>query len=132
MIEKKNQILSKKEGASNRLRQNTAPGNSSDRALCLNCWTVRGTLLHFRYLSCLSRFVGWYFRGKVDSEIRGQVIRVQTQKQSFNFFLWIQLGVVLMHTNNLYFTLQCTYVMLQRSVNWKSLFFNITRYETGG
>ena len=26
--------------------------------------------------------------GKVDSEIRGQVMRVQTQKQSFNFFFW--------------------------------------------
>ena len=35
----------KKEGASNRLREDTAPGNSGDRALCLNCWTVRESIL---------------------------------------------------------------------------------------
>ena len=48
---------------------------------------------------------------KVDSEIQGQVIRAQTQKQSFNFFLWIQLGVVSMHTDNLSSTLQYTRVL---------------------
>ena len=64
---------------------------------------------HFRYLSCLSRVVEWYFRGKVDSEIRVQVIPLQTQKQSFNFFLWIQLGVVLMHTNNLLYNTRICY-----------------------
>ena len=67
--------------------------------LCSNRWTLRGTLLQ-------SILDNWAFfqelwddilEGKVDSQIRGQVIRVQTQKQSFNFFFWIQLGVVLMH-----------------------------------
>ena len=93
----------KKEGASNRLREDTAPGNSGGRALCSNRWSVRGTLLK-------TILDNWHvfqelwddiLEGKVDSEIRGQVIRVQTQKQSFNFFFWIQLGVVLMHTDNL-------------------------------
>ena len=35
----------KTEGTSNRLRENTAPGSSGDRALCSNCYTVRETLL---------------------------------------------------------------------------------------
>ena len=35
----------KREVASNRLRQDTAPGNSNDRPLCSNCWTVKGALL---------------------------------------------------------------------------------------
>ena len=48
--------------------------------------------------------------GKVDSEIRGQVIYVQTQ--SFNFFFRMQLGVVLMHTDNLSFSLQYTHIVL--------------------
>ena len=85
------------------MRKNTASGNSGDRALCSNRWTVRGTLLQsildsWAVFQDLSDDI---LEGKVDSEIRGQVIRVQTQKQSFNFFFWIQLGVVLMHTDNL-------------------------------
>ena len=40
-------------------------------------------------------------RGRVGSRVRGQVIGVQTQIQSFNFFYGIQLGVlVLRHTGN--------------------------------
>ena len=40
---------------------------------------------------------------RVDSEVRRQVIGVQTQMQSFNLFFEIQLGVlVLRHTNNLH------------------------------
>ena len=27
------------------MREDTAPGNSGDRALCSNRWTVKGTLL---------------------------------------------------------------------------------------
>ena len=43
-------MLSKKggsiqEGVSNRLREDTAPGNSGDKALCSYSWTVKGTLL---------------------------------------------------------------------------------------
>ena len=98
----------KSQEASNRLKEDTAPGNSVDRALCSNRWTVRGTLLQ----SILDNWAVFQelwddiLEGKVDSEIRGQVIRVQTQKQSFNFFFWIQLGVVLMHTDNLSSSLQ--------------------------
>ena len=35
----------KMQEASNRLREDTVPGNSGDRALCSNRWMVRGTLL---------------------------------------------------------------------------------------
>ena len=50
--------------------------------------------------------------GKVDSEIRDQVIHVKMQKQSSNLFFCIQLRVVLMYTDNLSSTLQYTHVML--------------------
>ena len=50
--------------------------------------------------------------GKVDLEVRGQVIRVQMQKQNFNFFFGIQLGVVLLHTDNLSSSLEYKHVML--------------------
>ena len=39
------QILSKKARIFHRLREDTAPRNGGDRALCSNYWTVRGTLL---------------------------------------------------------------------------------------
>ena len=83
------------------MREDTAPGNSGDRTLCSNLWAAfqelwDGTL-----------------EEKVDSEIRGQIIGVQTEMQSFHFFFQKQLGVlVLMHTGNLSFTLQYTHVML--------------------
>ena len=41
--EKKIKYFLKRKGASNRLREYTAPGNSGDRALCPNSWTLRGT-----------------------------------------------------------------------------------------
>ena len=50
--------------------------------------------------------------GKVDSEIRDQVIHVKMQKQSSNLFFCIQLRVVLMYTDNLSSALQYTHVML--------------------
>ena len=43
IIKKSNSL--KREGPSNRLREDTGPGNSGDRVLCSNHWTVRGTLL---------------------------------------------------------------------------------------
>ena len=47
--------------------------------------------------------------GKVDSEIPGQVIGVQTKMQSFDFLFRIQLGVlVLMHTEKLFSALKYT------------------------
>ena len=93
----------KRQEASNRLREDTAPGNAGDRALCSNHWNFRGTLFQGTLDNWAVFQELWddILEGKVDSEIRGQVIRVQTQGQSFNFFFWIQLGVVLMHTDNL-------------------------------
>ena len=96
------------------MRQDTAPGNSDDRVLRSNHSTVRGTLLQ-SILNNWDVFQDLWDRvlgGKLDSEIRDLVIRVQTQKQSFNLFFWMQLGVVLMHTDNLSSTLQYTHVML--------------------
>ena len=93
----------KRQEASNRLREDTGPGSSGDRALCSNRWTVGGTLLQ----SILDNWVVFQelwdhiSEEKVDSKIRGQFIHVQTQMQSFNFFFWIQLEVVLMNIDNL-------------------------------
>ena len=54
-------------------------------------------------------------RPRVDSRARSQVIDVQTQMQSFDFFLEIQLGVlVLRHNNNRQFIL---YFMIHRRVH---------------
>ena len=67
-----------------------APGNSGDRALCSNRWTVRGTLLQsiLDNWAVFQKRWGDILEVKVDSKIRGQVINVQTQKESF-FFFWI-------------------------------------------
>ena len=91
-----------------KLTEDTAPGKSGDRTLCSNRWAVRGTFLQ----SILDKWAVcelWdgILEGKVYLEIQGQVIGVQTQMQSLNFFFGIQLGVsVLMHTDNLPSTLQ--------------------------
>ena len=50
-------------------------------------------------------------KGRLDSRVRGQVKGVQTQMQSFNFFLEIQLGVlVLRHRDNSSSILQYTHI----------------------
>ena len=111
IIEKKKKIRCKyslkyslKRGvASNRLREDTAPGNSGDRALCSNGCTVRGTLLIIildNWAVFHQLWVG-ILEGKVDSGIWEQVMRVQTQKQSFNSFFW-----------NNWELLQATYLLL--------------------
>ena len=115
IIEKNPKYSLKRERAFNILREDTAPGS------CPNRWTVRETLLQ-SILDNWAVFQDMWdgtLDGKVDSKIWGQVVRIQTQKQSFNFFFWIQLGVF-MYIDNLSFTLQCTHVMLERSVNCKS------------
>ena len=96
------------------MREDTAPGNSGDRALCSNRWTVRGTLLQTisDNWAVFQELRNDILEEKEDSEILGQVIHVQTQKQSFNFFFWIQLGVVLIHTDHLTPTLQYTHDMI--------------------
>ena len=83
-----NQILSKKGKGLNRLREGTAAGYFGDKALRSNHWTVRGTLLqtNFDNWAVFQELLDDILEGKVDSVTRGQVIRVQTQKQSFNIF----------------------------------------------
>ena len=83
------------------MKKDTAPGNSGDRTLCSNQWAVKGALLQ----SVLNNWAvfqeGWdgILEGKVNSEIRSQVIGVQTQIQRYNFDSGTQLGVlVLMFT----------------------------------
>ena len=105
-------------------------GNSGERTLCPNCWAVRGALLQ----SILNNWVVFQelwdeiLEGKVDSEVQGQVIGVQTQIQSFNFSFEIQLGVlVLRHTDNLSYILQYSYsynlsYILQYSYSYMSNF----------
>ena len=130
---KKIRYYLKREGASNRLTEDTAPGNSGERALHSNRWTVRGILLQtiLDNWAVFQELWDDILEEKADSEIRGLVIRVETQKQSLNFFFWVQLGVVSMHTDNLSSTLEYTNVMLHRSVNCKSMLFNITREGRG-
>ena len=79
------------EGASNRLREKTAPGNSGGRELCSNLWTVRGTLLQ-TILDNWTVFQDLWddiLEGKVNSGIRGQAIRVQTKSKVSFFFFFI-------------------------------------------
>ena len=96
--------------------------------LCSNRWSVRGTLLQ----SILDNWAVcqelWdeILEGKVDSGIRGQVIHVQMEKQGFNFFFWIQLGVALMHTNNS--TIHTFHVIKVRKLQ-KYLFQNYKLWE---
>ena len=83
---------------------------NGDTVLWPNCWTVRGALSQ-------SILVNWavsqelrdaVLKGRVDSRAQSQVIDVQTQMQSFNFFFGIQLGVLVLRDNRqliLYFTI---------------------------
>ena len=65
------------------LRKDTAPGNSGDRALCSDRWAVRGTLLQIilDYWAVFQGFSDDILKGKVDSEIRGQVTLVQQKSK---------------------------------------------------
>ena len=71
--------------ASNKLREGTAAGVSGERVLCSNHWTVRGILLQsiLDNWAVFQELCDDILEGKVDLEIRGQAIRVQTQKQKF-------------------------------------------------
>ena len=97
------------------MQEDTAPGKSCGRTLCSNRWATRGTLLLQNKLDNSVLFQELWdgiLDRKLDSEIRGQVIGVQMQIQSFDSFSGIQLGVlVLIHTDNLSFTLQYTNVI---------------------
>ena len=101
----------KRERAFNRLREETAPGNSVYRTLCPTCWTVRAVSLQsiLGNWNVFQEICDEILEGRVDPEVRGR--GVQTQMQSFNFFSGIQLGVlVLRHTDNLSSTLQHTHL----------------------
>ena len=80
------------------MKKDTAPGNSGDRTLCSIHWAVKGALLQ----SVLNNWAvfqeGWdgILEGKVDSEIRSQVIGVQTQIQRYTFDFGTQLGVLVL------------------------------------
>ena len=92
----------------NNTPQNTAPGNSVDRISYSNCWAVIGASLQSNLdnWTVFQELCDGILEGRVDLEIRSQVIGVQTQMESCNHF-GIQLGVlVLRHTNNLSSTVQ--------------------------
>ena len=81
----------------------TAQGNSGNRILFPNRWTVRGAgnwaIFQELYDGILER--------RVDLEVRCQVIGVQMQMQSFNFSFVLQPGdLVLRHTDKLFSTVQ--------------------------
>ena len=102
----------KRETAFNRLREEAAPGNSGYRTLCPTRWTVRAVSLEniLDNWDVFQELWDEILEGRVDPDIRGRVVGLQTQMQSFNFFLGIQLGVlVLRHIDNLSSTLQHTH-----------------------
>ena len=98
---KKIKYSPKREEASSRLKNDNAAGNFGNTILCPNCWTIRGALSQSILDNWAVSQELWYaiLKGRVDSGARSQVIDIQTQMQSFNFFFGIQLGVlVLRHT----------------------------------
>ena len=104
----------KRKWASSRLRKHNAAGNFGDAISWPNCWTVREALSQ----SILDNWAvsqelwGAVLKGRVDSRARSQVIDVQMQMQSLNFFSGIQLGVLALSHNRqlfLYFMIH-TYV----------------------
>ena len=110
IIGKKLRYSPKSEGASSRLRKGNAAVNFGDTVLWPNCWTVRGALSQ----SILDNWAvsqelrDAVLKGRVDSRVRNQVIGVQTQTQSFDFFSEIQQGVLVLRHNKqliLYFTI---------------------------
>ena len=105
----------KRERAFNRLREEAAPGNSGYRTLCPTRWIVRAVSLQsiLDNWDVFQELWDEILEGRVDPDIRSRVVGLQTQMQSFNFFLGIQLGVlVLRHTDNLSSTLQHTHTHL--------------------
>ena len=123
------------EGASSRLRKDNAAGNFGDTILWPNCWTVREALSQSILDNSAVSQELWdaVLKGIVDSRALSEVIDVQTQMQSFNFFFEIQLGVLVLRHNRqliLYFTIHThVHVILWSSVNCKNMFFIITRHE---
>ena len=110
IIGKKIKYSPKREGASSTLRKDNTTGNFGDTILWLNCWTVRGALSQsiLDNWTVSQELQDAVLKGRVDSRARSQVIDVQTQMQSFNFFFGMQLGVLVLTHNRqliLYFTI---------------------------
>ena len=111
IVGKKIKYSPKREGASCSLRKANAAGNFCDTILWPSCWTVRGALSQstLNNWAVSQELLDAVLKGRVDSRARSQVIDVQTQMQSFNFFFGIQLEVlVLSHTDNSSSTLRYT------------------------
>ena len=72
------------------MTEDIAPGNSGNRTLRSNRWVARGTLLQ-SILDNWAVLGNEILEGKVDSEIRGQVIGARTQMQSFNFLFFFNI-----------------------------------------
>ena len=69
---------------------------------------------------------------RVDSIVRGQVIGVQTEIQSFNFFFGIQLGIlVLRYTGNSFSALRYTWTGEWKGGRFKSGSFLYHKYKRG-
>ena len=71
------------------MREDTTPGNSGDKALNSNRYTIRGTLLQsiLHNSAVFQELWDGILEGKVDYEIRGQVIGFQTHMQNLISFL---------------------------------------------
>ena len=85
--------------------------NFGDTILCPNCWTVTGALSQNVLDNWAVSQELWdaILKRRVVLRARSQVIDVQSQMQSFNFFIGIQLEVlVLSHTDNSSSTLRYT------------------------
>ena len=106
IIGKKIKYSPKREGASSRrnlltMLKDNAAGNFGDTKLWQNCWTVRGALSQ----SILDNYAvsqelrDAVLKGRVNLRAVFQVIDVQRQKQSFNFFFGLQLGVLVLRHN---------------------------------
>ena len=98
IIGKKIKYSPKRKGAFSRLRKDNAVENFGDKILWPNCWTARGAL----WQSVLDNWTvsqelrDAVLKGRLDSRAQSQVIDVQMQMQSFNFFFGIQLWVVVL------------------------------------
>ena len=107
-IEKKSNTLLKGEWVFNKLKD-TAQGNSGDRILFQNRWTVSGASLRniLGNWAVSQELCDGILERRVDLEVRCQVIGVQMQMQSFNFSFVLQPGdLVLRHSDKLFSTVQ--------------------------
>ena len=120
-----------RERASNRLREDTAPGSYGERVLCSIRWTVRGTLLQIILDNCcLSRVVGWNFRRT--SRFRNSRSSHTCSNAKKKFFLFLNTTESCFDTWDIFFycTIHTRHVIkVSKLQTFFKMFFNITRYE---